>query len=230
MANAPFSGTVKITRSQTWPTATPSIPPPPARLRVTRRDVPIARCLFRRSDRWHPRALRRSSLLSSDPVAQMNYVLNQNKKTAESFAEHKRGGGGNGGNGANGGNGGPQGNWTGPRGGRNNPNVTTQAVAPVTIGSVNAPCTQITHTIPANTIGNPNPIVSSTTRCFSSDLHILVSETRTDPRFGTTTYCLHEPDGGRSRSEFIYRSFGLHPDAGSRPGRGPRGAAKPQQP
>ncbi len=230
VANAPFSGTVKITRSQTLAdgntinTATTGTVARDAQGRTYRQmSLPALGPL---ASKGTPPQL----AFISDPVAQMNYVLNQNKKTAESFAEHKRGGRGNGGNGANGANGGgPQGNWTGPRGGRNNPNVTTQAVAPVTIGSVNAPCTQITHTIPANTIGNPSPIVSSTTRCFSSDLHILVSETRTDPRFGTTTYVFTNLTAGAPDPNLfaVPSDYTLTQGHGRR---GPRGAAKPQQP
>lgn len=159
----------------------------------------------------------------SDPVAQMNYSLNQNKKTVEEFPQHKRHGGN--GNGANG-NGGANPNWQGR--GHNNPNVTSQNVAPVTVGSVVAPCTQITHTIPANTIGNAAPIVDTITRCVSTDMQTLVSETRNDPRSGTSTYQLTNITPGAPDPALFTVPSGYTVTQG-RPGRGPHGGPPPQQ-
>lgn len=48
----------------------------------------------------------------------------------------------------------------------------------------------VTRTIPAGQIGNTAPIVITTERWYSSDLDVLLKETRSDPRFGTTTYQL----------------------------------------
>jgi hypothetical protein len=50
--------------------------------------------------------------------------------------------------------------------------------------------TRTTRTIPAGRIGNENPIVITTEKWYSPDLQTVVSLTRTDPRFGTTTYQL----------------------------------------
>ena len=47
-----------------------------------------------------------------------------------------------------------------------------------------------TRTIPAGAIGNVNAIVISTERWFSTALDLLLEDTHTDPRFGTTTYQL----------------------------------------
>jgi hypothetical protein len=50
--------------------------------------------------------------------------------------------------------------------------------------------TSITRTIPANTIGNSVTLTSTSTILYSPSLQIVVSSTRNDPRFGTSTYTL----------------------------------------
>ncbi len=57
-----------------------------------------------------------------------------------------------------------------------------------TINGVTATGTRYTHTIPAGQIGNEKPIAVVSERWYSDDLQIVVKSTRTDPRFGTTTY------------------------------------------
>jgi hypothetical protein len=47
-----------------------------------------------------------------------------------------------------------------------------------------------TRTIPAGAIGNANAIVITSERWYSPTLDLVLEETRTDPRFGTTTYQL----------------------------------------
>ncbi len=59
-----------------------------------------------------------------------------------------------------------------------------------TINGVAAQGARYTHTIPAGQIGNDKPITTATERWYSADLQIVVKSTRTDPRFGTTTYTL----------------------------------------
>ena len=49
---------------------------------------------------------------------------------------------------------------------------------------------QVTRTIPAGAIGNLNAIVITSERWYSSALELLLEDTHTDPRFGTTTYQL----------------------------------------
>lgn len=49
---------------------------------------------------------------------------------------------------------------------------------------------KVTRTIPAGEIGNLNPIVITIERWYSNDLDVLLMETRSDPRFGTSTYQL----------------------------------------
>jgi hypothetical protein len=58
------------------------------------------------------------------------------------------------------------------------------------INGVNAEGTRITRTIPAGQIGNDKPIQIVFERWYSPDLQIVVKSTRSDPRFGTTTYTL----------------------------------------
>jgi hypothetical protein len=58
------------------------------------------------------------------------------------------------------------------------------------IGGVSAEGTRITRTIPAGQIGNDKPIQIVFERWYSPDLQVVVKSTRTDPRFGTTTYTL----------------------------------------
>jgi hypothetical protein len=47
-----------------------------------------------------------------------------------------------------------------------------------------------TRTIPAGQIGNDKPISVVNERWYSADLQVVVKSTRTDPRFGSTTYTL----------------------------------------
>jgi hypothetical protein len=58
------------------------------------------------------------------------------------------------------------------------------------INGVNAEGTRITRTIPVGQIGNDQPLQIVFERWYSPDLQMVVKSTRTDPRFGTTTYTL----------------------------------------
>ena len=58
------------------------------------------------------------------------------------------------------------------------------------ISGVNAEGTRITRTIPAGQIGNDKQIQIVFERWYSPDLQMVVKSTRSDPRFGTTTYTL----------------------------------------
>lgn len=49
---------------------------------------------------------------------------------------------------------------------------------------------KVTRTIPAGAIGNQLPIVITSERWYSSALDLLLQDTHSDPRFGTTTYQL----------------------------------------
>src|SRR6202790_2021413 len=58
------------------------------------------------------------------------------------------------------------------------------------INGVNAEGTPTTQTLAAGEIGNNNPIQVVSERWYSPDLQTVVQSTRTDPRFGTTTFSL----------------------------------------
>lgn len=129
----------------------------------------------------------------ADPVAQMNFTLNMDEKTAQQFPAHFHVHGGAMRKGADA--------ARGPRGAENRANVTTQNLGTKSINGIDAEGTVVTHTIPAGKMGNSAAIVITTERWYSAELHMVVSETRTDPRFGTTTYQLTninraEPDAG----------------------------------
>ncbi len=58
------------------------------------------------------------------------------------------------------------------------------------INGVSAEGTRTTRTIAAGEIGNNAPIQIVSERWYSPDLQTVVQSTRTDPRFGTTTFSL----------------------------------------
>lgn len=60
-----------------------------------------------------------------------------------------------------------------------------------TINGVVAEGTRITRTIPVGQIGNDKPLQVVSERWYSPDLQIVLKTTRTDPRFGTTTYTVN---------------------------------------
>jgi hypothetical protein len=118
----------------------------------------------------------------SDPVGKANYALDNDHKTFEKLPMMRGRGG----------------NFTGrsgtppppPGGGANRPHPNEETLPSKSIDGLLVQGTRITHTIPAGKIGNSNAIVSTTERWYSPDLHMIVSETTTDPRFGTTTFQL----------------------------------------
>ncbi|MDQ1410931.1 MAG: hypothetical protein QOJ41_2666 [Acidobacteriaceae bacterium] len=58
------------------------------------------------------------------------------------------------------------------------------------VNGVNAEGTRTTHTIAAGEIGNDKPLQVVSERWYSPDLQTVVKSSRTDPRFGTTTFSL----------------------------------------
>ncbi len=68
--------------------------------------------------------------------------------------------------------------------------VKKESLGTQSINGVNAEGTRITRTIPVGQIGNDKPIQIVFERWYSPDLQIVVKSTRSDPRFGTTTYTL----------------------------------------
>lgn len=66
----------------------------------------------------------------------------------------------------------------------------TQSLGVEMIQGLEAQGTEETFTIPADAIGNQKPIVSTTEKWYSPDLQTYVLIKRTDPRFGNTTFQL----------------------------------------
>jgi len=68
--------------------------------------------------------------------------------------------------------------------------VKKESLGTQVIGGVSAEGTRITRTIAVGQIGNDKAIQIVFERWYSPDLQVVVKSTRTDPRFGTTTYTL----------------------------------------
>jgi hypothetical protein len=154
----------------------------------------------------------------TDPVAQTHYFLNVTKKTYQQFSSR------------------PRGNFPPRMGNRLTPpsgesgQPTTESLGVRTFEGVTAEGTRVTRTIPAGAAGNANPIVITTERWYSPDLQLTVLETRTDPRFGTSTFQLtnivrNEPDPTMFA---VPSDYTLQKGRGF--GRGPRGAGKQPPP
>lgn len=71
-----------------------------------------------------------------------------------------------------------------------NPNVTKEDKGTQVVNGVYTQGKLTTRTVPAGTIGNEKPIVSTTETWYSPDLQVVVSSVRNDPREGTSTYAL----------------------------------------
>lgn len=70
----------------------------------------------------------------------------------------------------------------------NSANVVTNDLGTQNIGGVSAQGKSVTHTVPAGTIGNAQPIVSTNEMWYSPDLQIPVLAKRNDLRMGQSTY------------------------------------------
>jgi hypothetical protein len=119
-----------------------------------------------------------------DPVAGKSYILNEDKKTEMTFNRPANAH-------ANG-----QGRGEMRERMEQNPNVQTTSLGTKTIDGLTVQGTQVTRTIPAGQIGNDKPIVITRQEWYSPDLQMVISSTRTDPRFGTTTYQVTNIDRG----------------------------------
>jgi len=113
-----------------------------------------------------------------DPVARQRIEYDTARKTARIFAL-------------------PQGQPTGapghgrrpgPPSGSSRPNIVRESLPSQTLDGVTVQGTKTTLTIAAGAMGNDKPLVSTEERWYSSDLQMILSSTRNDPRFGQTTY------------------------------------------
>jgi hypothetical protein len=155
-------------------------------------------------------------VIINDPVANVQYILDTDKKIARKVIP-------------------PPANWRGPNGTppqngtpKNQKDETTLDLGTQFLGGVSATGTRITRTIPAGAIGNVQPLLITTERWLSPDLQTMVLTKRTDPRTGTALFQLtnilrQEPDP----SLFQVPSDYTVQDAGNRGGGGRRGRRAP---
>ena len=121
----------------------------------------------------------RTMIMINDPVAGAHYMLNPDEKVAHKMVAH------------------------GPKSGEgkfndrvarnfgkheDSANFINESLGTQNVNGVNAEGTRITHTIPAGQIGNEQAIKVVFERWYSPELQMVVKSTRSDPRFGTTTY------------------------------------------
>lgn len=137
-----------------------------------------------------------------DPAAGKNYILNENIKLAMTIS-HPAG--------------------TNEQGRRlmkqkmnvgENSNLQTLSLGTKTIDGLTVQGTRRTRTIPVGQIGNDKPIVITRDEWYSPDLQMVISSTRSDPRFGTTTFQLTNIN----RSEPPQSLFIVPPDYTVTPG------------
>lgn len=126
-------------------------------------------------------------VMISDPVAGAHYMLDAGKKVAHQMPFRARGG-----SGAN-----ATAESAPPFEGKMQERMQQEEAAGLlkkeslgtqTINGVVAEGTRTTRTIPAGQIGNEKALQIVSERWYSPDLQIVLKSTRTDPRFGTTTY------------------------------------------
>jgi hypothetical protein len=99
--------------------------------------------------------------------------------------------------------------------------VKKESLGTQTINGVSAEGTRITRTIAVGQIGNDKPMQIVFERWYSPDLQVVVKSTRSDPRFGTTTYTLTNVQ----RAEPAATLFTVPTDYTVQQG-GPRGGAR----
>ena len=113
-----------------------------------------------------------------DPATGKNYILNENKKTAMTV-NHPTGASGQG-----------RRMMKQKMSAGENPNVQTVSLGTKTMDGLTVQGIRRTRTIPAGQIGNDKPIVITRDEWYSPDLQMVIASTRSDPRFGTTTFQL----------------------------------------
>ena len=118
----------------------------------------------------------------SDPVAGAHYMLNPDKKVAYKMTLPAGGAAGNTAN--------AQKMQARQQQEEASGALKVDSLGTQVINGVSAEGTRTTRTIAAGEIGNSAPIQIVSERWYSPDLQTVVQSTRTDPRFGTTTFSL----------------------------------------
>jgi hypothetical protein len=122
----------------------------------------------------------------SDPVAGVHIMLDTDNKVAHKSAIRAHGG-------PNGANATPDANFQSRAQEHEQKEIAAgllkkESLGTQTINGVVAEGTRTTRIIPAGQIGNEKALQIVSERWYSSDLQIVLKSSRTDPRFGTTTY------------------------------------------
>jgi hypothetical protein len=128
----------------------------------------------------------KTMVMISDPVAGTHFMLDVGQKVAHQMPFHTHGGGDNA-------SAEKASNFEGRWQEREQKEIAAgllkkESLGTQTINGILAEGTRTTHTIPVGEIGNEKPLQVVSERWYSTDLQIVVKSTRTDPRFGTTTY------------------------------------------
>jgi len=157
----------------------------------------------------------------SDPVVGVSYVLDPGKMTGRQVTLRVPSG-----------NPPPQNQNRPPRNPPAGEQVTTQALAQMSVGGVNFDGTSEIRTIAANQIGNSSALQIIFNRWFSSTYQIVGETQRIDPRFGTTTFQLTGMQPGEpSAALFSVAGYTItQGKPGPRGPRGPRGGQVPPPP
>jgi len=122
----------------------------------------------------------RSFVMINDPVAEQNFILHPEEKTAEKMGK-------------------PFGRMKGVLKDKAasweakaaaSGNFKKEDLGTQTIAGVSAQGTRYTRIIPAGQIGNEKPVTIVSEHWYSSDLQLTVMNKRSDPRFGDTSYTL----------------------------------------
>jgi hypothetical protein len=129
----------------------------------------------------------RNMVSISDPVAGVHYMLNPDKKVAHKMTFRAHAGAGANGDKAEA--------FHQKMEAREQSEIAsgvlkTEPLGTQMVNGVNAQGTRTTHTIAAGKIDNDKAIQVVSERWYSTELQMVVKSTRTDPRFGTTTFSL----------------------------------------
>jgi hypothetical protein len=160
-----------------------------------------------------------------DPVAGYSYELNPTDKTAMRRAIHQPTGG--------------HANWGGGNSARaasrpQNPNMVKSDLGTQTVNGVTAQGTMHTRTIPAGSMGNAKPLVSTSETWYSPDLQVVISAKYSNPRAGDSLYALTNIQTSADASLFQVPAGFAVTDAPQRPrmrfgGQGNPPPAPPEQ-
>jgi hypothetical protein len=150
------------------------------------------------------------TILISDPVAGVEYVINQKDNSYRQFPYKT-----------------PRTGAATPAGDRPvNPNQveTSLGTQPIAGTSLSAQGTQAVTTIPAGRFGNAQPITITSVRWYSPDLQVLIQSSRNDPRNGVSTYQLSNVSTSEPAGSLFILPAGLTLEQG--PSHGPNGRGR----